>query len=64
MTYVDGFLLAVPKARLDEYKALAARAGAIRQADDVGRLRAVRRAVTMPPPPAENAAGGGVRPAA
>jgi uncharacterized protein YbaA (DUF1428 family) len=23
MTYVDGFLLAVPKARLDEYKDLA-----------------------------------------
>lgn len=29
MAYVDGFLLAVPKARLDEYKALAARAGAV-----------------------------------
>lgn len=29
MAYADGFLLAVPKARLDEYKALAARAGAI-----------------------------------
>ena len=27
MSYVDGFVLAVPKARLDEYKALAATAG-------------------------------------
>ena len=29
MPYVDGFVLAVPKARLDDYKALAARAGAV-----------------------------------
>jgi len=29
MTYVDGFLLAVPKARLDEYKDLARRASKV-----------------------------------
>jgi uncharacterized protein YbaA (DUF1428 family) len=29
MTYVDGFLLAVPKAKLEEYKEMAARAGEI-----------------------------------
>ncbi len=29
MPYVDGFVLAVPKAKLDAYKALAARAGAM-----------------------------------
>ena len=29
MPYVDGFVLAVPKARLDDYKALAGRAGAM-----------------------------------
>ncbi len=29
MPYVDGFILAVPKARLDDYKALAGRAGAM-----------------------------------
>lgn len=29
MPYVDGFVLAVPKDRLEEYKALARRAGAI-----------------------------------
>ncbi len=29
MSYVDGFILAVPKARLDDYKKLATAAGAI-----------------------------------
>ena len=29
MTYVDGFLLAVPKARLDEYKELARKANTV-----------------------------------
>lgn len=29
MSYVDGFILAVPKARIDDYKALAEQAGAI-----------------------------------
>jgi uncharacterized protein YbaA (DUF1428 family) len=29
MTYVDGFLLAVPKARLDEYKDMARKAGEV-----------------------------------
>lgn len=29
MAYVDGFILAVPKARLDEYKALATRAAGV-----------------------------------
>ena len=29
MPYVDGFVLAVPKARLDDYKALAGRSGAM-----------------------------------
>lgn len=29
MSYVDGFLLAVPKARIDDYKALARRAGEV-----------------------------------
>ena len=29
MSYADGFVLAVPKAKLDEYKALARKAGAV-----------------------------------
>lgn len=29
MSYVDGYVVAVPKARLDDYKAMAAKAGAI-----------------------------------
>ena len=29
MTYVDGFVMAVPKARLDEYKALSRLSGAV-----------------------------------
>jgi len=29
MSYVDGFVLAVPKARLEDYKALARKAGAV-----------------------------------
>jgi uncharacterized protein YbaA (DUF1428 family) len=29
MSYVDGFVLAVPKARLEDYKALARKAGAL-----------------------------------
>ncbi len=29
MSYVDGFVLAVPKAKLEEYKEMAGKAGAV-----------------------------------
>ena len=58
MTYVDGFVMAVPKARLDEYKALSRLSGAVWkehgaltfvecEADDVpyGELTSFPRAV-------------------
>jgi len=58
MTYVDGFVMAVPRAKLDEYKALSRRSGAVWkehgalsfvecEADDVpyGELTSFPRAV-------------------
>ncbi len=58
MTYIDGFVIAVPKAKLDEYKALARKSGAVWkehgaltyvecEADDVpyGQLTSFPRAV-------------------
>ena len=64
MTYVDGFVLAVPKQKLDEYKAMSRRAGDVWKehgaidyvesiADDVpyGELTSFPRAVQAFRPP-------------